>query len=73
MNQRDEEKLQELLRAALPKLDAGEPARDLWPAMQRRLDRKPSAPPWFDWALAGGLVALACCFPAAIPVLLYYL
>src|SRR5438477_594044 len=51
----------------------------LWPAMLRRL-RAESVPagaklrvPWFDWALAGGLALLLAVFPAAIPVLLYYL
>jgi hypothetical protein len=31
------------------------------------------AVPWFDWALAGGVALLAVAFPAAVPVLLYYL
>ena len=69
-----------LLRAALPPVgDDRALDRDLWPAMLRRL-RSESAPdrsiiriPWFDWALVGGLVALLALFPAAIPVLLYYL
>ncbi len=52
---------------------------DLWPAMQRRLRAEAAgAPvkvrvPWFDWALAAGLLALLALFPAWIPVLLYYL
>lgn len=72
MNPHDEH-MQQLLRAALPKIDrAAAPSRDLWPQMHARLSRRTAAP-WFDWALAGGvLVALAFC-PAALPVLLYYL
>jgi hypothetical protein len=68
-----DEALQQLLRNALAKMDeAAQPSRDLWPQM-RALLNQPSAPPWFDWALAGGiLVALAFC-PSAVPVLLYYL
>jgi hypothetical protein len=68
------ERINEVLKAAMPRIadDAG-PARDLWPDVLRRLDREPVRVPWFDWALAGGLVALAAAFPAAIPVLLYYL
>jgi hypothetical protein len=41
--------------------------------MLRKMDAKTDAPPWFDWALLGGLVALAAFFPASIPVFLYYL
>jgi hypothetical protein len=77
---RDQGTVERLLREALPPVteDAGA-ARDLWPAMQRRLHAE-AAPvevkmhvPWFDWALAAGLVALLALFPAWIPVLLYYL
>jgi hypothetical protein len=50
-----------------------EPGRDLWPAMQRRLAARPVVPPWFDWALAGGLAVAVVAFPAWIPVFLYYL
>jgi len=69
-----------LLRLALPPIeeDAGV-SRDLWPDMLRRL-RAEAAPepaqvrvPWFDWVLAAGLAGLLAAFPAAIPVLLYYL
>jgi hypothetical protein len=73
MNIREEERLKEVLQGALPKVEAAQPSRDLWPAVLRRIDEKPSAPPWFDWALAGGLAAGAIFFPTAIPVLLYYL
>jgi hypothetical protein len=69
-----------LLRRALPPVEErSEFSRDLWPEMLRRL-RAETAPepakvrvPWFDWALAAGLVALLALFPAWIPVLLYYL
>ena len=51
--------------------------RDLWPAMLRRMDEQSSrgaaSVPWFDWALAGGLVAFAAIAPRTIPVILYYL
>ena len=74
------DRLMNLLRNALPPgEDASAIAPDLWPAMQRRLRaeaaRKPSPlhVPWFDWALAGGLVLMLAAFPAWIPVLLYYL
>jgi hypothetical protein len=73
MNAHDEERMKQLLRKAMPPVGEAEPARDLWPAMLRRLDAKADAPPWFDWALLGGLVVFAAFFPASIPVFLYYL
>ncbi len=73
MNAHDEERMKQLLRQAMPPVDQTEPARDLWPAVLRRLGAQPAAPPWFDWALLGGLVAFAAFVPASIPVLLYYL
>ncbi len=74
MNAHDEDRVVKLLREALPAIDGEpEPRRDLWPAVLKRLDEKPAMPPWFDWALLGGLVGLAALFPSAIPVLLYYL
>jgi hypothetical protein len=81
MNVPNEDRLKKLLQQTLPPVeaDAG-PERDLWPAMQRRLNAKPAADAsdgfrwaWFDGALAVGLVGLAAFFPSSIPVLLYYL
>jgi hypothetical protein len=73
-----EERTKQMLLDALPPLGAGaEPDHDLWPAMLRRMDeqgaRGASSIPWFDWALAGGLVAFAAIAPGTIPVILYYL
>ena len=70
----------DLLRRALPPIEEESAlSRDLWPDMLRRL-RAEAAPepaqvavPWFDWVLAAGLAGLLAAFPAAIPVLLYYL
>jgi len=68
------ERIGKLLRQALPPIgDASGPEHDLWPAMLRKLDERPARVPWFDWALMGALAALIAAFPAAIPVLLYYL
>lgn len=74
MNGIDEDRLKRLLQQALPPI-AGEPepGHDLWSAMLSRMDAKPAATPWFDWALLAGLVGFAAFFPAAIPVFLYYL
>ncbi|MGA9586321.1 MAG: hypothetical protein WBQ95_13385 [Terracidiphilus sp.] len=73
-----DEQIKQMLREALPPLDANaEAGRDLWPAMLRRMDeqneRGAGSVPWFDWALAGGLVAFAAIAPRTIPVILYYL
>ena len=74
MNADDQNRLKKLLQLSLtPVPDEAEPGRDLWPAMLRRLDRRPAATPWFDWALLAGLVGTVAVFPTAIPVLLYYL
>lgn len=73
MNEEQEARLRKMLQAARPPIGAQDPARNLWPAMQRRLGAKAAATPWFDWALAGGLAVFIVFFPGAIPVLLYYL
>jgi len=68
-----DERLVMSLRSALPKQDSPqEPSRDLWPALLARTRERPSAP-WFDWALAGGVLLLLALFPATLPVLLYCL
>jgi hypothetical protein len=45
--------------------------------MLRRMDEESAlgagSIPWFDWALAGGLLAFAAVAPRTIPVILYYL
>jgi hypothetical protein len=73
MNADEQDRLKKLLQDALPRTEGEpEPGRDLWPAVLRRLDARP-ATPWYDWALLAGLLGIAGLFPAAIPVLLYYL
>lgn len=70
----EQERIRVLLRSAMPAIAAeAEPSRDLWPDVLRRIDRDPLRVPWFDWALAAGLVALVAVFPTAVPVMLYYL
>ena len=77
---RDQEgdRMKQLLQSALPSVGNNpEMDRDLWPSMLRRLDEQTSrgaaSIPWFDWALAGGLIAFAAVAPRTIPVILYYL
>jgi hypothetical protein len=74
MNANDELRMKKLLKQSLPPVEGeSEPGHDLWPAVLRRLDARPTAIPWFDWALGASLVAFAAFFPASIPVFLYYL
>lgn len=72
MNEQEKDRLKELLQEAVPPMDGKrELGRDLWPVMLRRLDEKPAALPWFDWALLAGLAGVVAFFPASIPLLLY--
>jgi hypothetical protein len=79
MNQ--EKRMKELLRQAVRPVDVdAEPARDLWPAVLRRIDQDAGAEAsvrsrwvWLDGALLAGLVVLGASFPTTIPLLLYYL
>ncbi len=72
MNAHDEERIKQMLKQSLAPMGAAEPAHDLWPTLLRRLEAKP-APPWYDWALAGGLAVFSVALPTSIPVILYYL
>jgi hypothetical protein len=73
MKEYEEDELKKLLQRAMPRVAAdAEPERDLWPAVLSRLDAA-AAPPWFDWALLGGLAGFVAMFPAVIPLFLYYL
>jgi len=52
-----------VLKKAFPVVDT-ELRRDLWPEMLRRLETSPVKVPWYDWALAAGVVASGLLFPA---------
>jgi hypothetical protein len=74
----DVDRMTQLLRDAMPQIgDEAGLDRDLWPGMLRRVEQESLRGvvkvPWFDWALAGGLVAFAALAPRTIPVILYYL
>ncbi|MGA3008686.1 MAG: hypothetical protein ABSD72_00365 [Terracidiphilus sp.] len=81
MNEDDQDRMKKLLKQALPPVkEDAEPRRNLWPAMLRRMDARPTtavwagfSSAWFDGALAAGLVALIAISPASIPIILYYL
>ena len=77
MESQESDSIRQLVRSALTPVGDQALERDLWPAMLRRFNEQNSGRvsrvPWFDWALAGGLVAFAASVPRAIPVILYYL
>lgn len=74
MNEHDHKRIDQLLKTTLPSMEAGgETRRDLWPVMLKRLEARPAAVPWFDWALLAAAAACLAIFPGAIPVLLYHL
>jgi anti-sigma factor RsiW len=76
MNAHDEDRMKRLLQRAVPPVGEREPDRDLWPAVLRRMDQKPTRTmlfrlPLIDWVLLAGLAAFAAFFPVSIPLLLY--
>jgi hypothetical protein len=76
MNEHDQKRIEQLLKQSLPPASSQVGAqlrRDLWPTMLQRLEVRPSAVPWFDWALLAAVVSWLAFFPGAIPVLLYHL
>jgi hypothetical protein len=76
MNEHDKERIKQLLEKSLPPISARvgtELRSDLWPAMLQRLEERPAAIPWVDWALLVAVAAWLVFFPGAIPVLLYHL
>ena len=76
MKKHDDENFKDiskLLKQAMPPVNA-EPRRDLWPAMQHRLSEgRPAHVPWYDWAVAGSLVAAVAIFPQVLLLLAYHL
>jgi hypothetical protein len=76
MKELQPERIEQLLRQSLSASSARGAAqlrRDLWPAMQRRLEAPPAAVPWLDWALLAAVAVWLLFSPGAIPVLLYHL
>jgi hypothetical protein len=76
MNEHEQERIEKVLKKTLPPVGAlgsAELRRDLWPAMLARLEARPAAMPWFDWALLAVVAVWLVFFPGAIPVLFYHL
>ncbi len=73
MSEKNNEKIREVLRRAIPPVADRELKRDLWPQMLRRLEERPAQVPWFDWALLAVPAIWFFLSPEAIPILLYHL
>ena len=67
-----DERLQELLRSAMPASTGESPARDRWPRMANRFER---APRWsyLDLSLAAAVLAALAIFPEWLWPLAYHL
>jgi hypothetical protein len=72
MNDNEEMELRQYLKAALPAMDL-ELRRDLWPDVEKRLEKNEKSMPWFDWILLGAAAAGLIALPQIVPVLLYHL
>jgi len=68
----DEDEIKALLREAFPPTDTELPG-DLWPAMLRRMEKPAAKVPWYDWALAACVVAVAVIFPRLALFFAYHL
>jgi hypothetical protein len=71
-HQNDDDKIRQLLKQNIRPVNQ-ELERDLWPQMLRRLEKRPAAVPWFDWALGAVVVLSIIWVPSTIPMLLYHL
>jgi hypothetical protein len=75
MNENETQRMQELLKSAVPRADA-ELGRDLWPEMLARIRTGESRGIRFaalDWVIAGLVAASIFFFPGLLPGLVYHL
>ncbi|MBZ5682474.1 MAG: hypothetical protein LAO24_20470 [Acidobacteriia bacterium] len=72
MNEHDERAIREALKQTFPPVNT-ELGRDLWPAVLRRLDARPTRMPWYDWALMSLSAGVFLFFPQLILVFAYHL
>jgi len=73
MNEREVDKMKQLLKSAVKPVDDAELARDLWPAMLGKMARQQVNVPWWDWVLLAGASMALWFFPGMVPALLYHL
>jgi hypothetical protein len=68
----DDERLQQLLRSALPSSADRRGANDLWPSVVERLQQRPGWT-WIDMAVAALVATALLLFPESVFVLSYHL
>lgn len=67
----EEQEIGAALRKAFPETGF-ELRRDLWPAFQKRLETPAIRVPWYDWALAAGVLLSALVFPKLVFFVMYH-
>ena len=72
MTELDDHQIREALKQSFPPVNS-ELRRDLWPAVLRKLDSRPTGVPWYDWALIALSVSVVLVFPRLILVFAYHL
>lgn len=69
----NDDRVKDLLKRALPPVGEAEPARDLWPAMLRKIDEPARALSMLDAALLAAVIAWIVFDPTGALALLYHL
>jgi hypothetical protein len=73
MNSLPDDKVRELLKAALPESPAGHAREDLWPAVRRRIHETRARPTGLEYALIAAAAVLCLLRPSVIEFLLLHL
>jgi len=72
MTEPDDYQTRQALQQSFPPVNP-ELRRDLWPAVLRKLDARPTGVPWYDWGLIGLSASVFLVFPQMILVFAYHL
>ena len=67
-----EDRLQQMLKSALPPAIDREPSRDLWPLVLNRAEPR-AGWSWLDVSLAAGVTLVLIMFPGWLSLLAYHL
>jgi hypothetical protein len=71
MTRLSDERVVELLRAAMPAIEATPPA-SAWSRVRAKIERNVPAPPLADWLLVAALALLCLLRPALVGILLVH-
>jgi hypothetical protein len=69
----NDERVKQIVKAALPAVAHSDLKRDLWPAMRARIDQQTLRVSAFDWALMAAVLVLVVINPQAALTLFYHL